>query len=135
MASASHRALRAGTPGQRKSDQRRIDRFKHVAGEVRVGPAAAEGSPGLFVDIGESVLLQPLHHPVARGFEAGRIGEARAIHVGEIKDVVHHLGVFERFGFDAMNDRQVDGFFGEGRQGGESNSDGEGTQWHRELLE
>ena len=115
-----HRALRAGAPGQREPDQRRVRGFDHVAGEVCVGPTAAEGSPRFFVDVGEPVLLQPLDHPVARGLEAGRIGEARTIHVGEIEDVLHHFGVFERLGLDAMNDREVDGFFGVGGEGREA---------------
>jgi hypothetical protein len=118
-----HGARGAGTPGQWEADERRVRRLDHVSGEVRVVPAAAEGAPRLLVDAGEPVFLQPLDHPIARGLEAGRVGEARAIHVGEIEDVFHHLGVFERLGLDAMDDREVHRLFGVGGDG----RDGDGA--------
>ena len=33
--------------------------------------------------------------------------------VGEEEQVVHHFGVFESFGFDAVDDREVHFLFGE----------------------
>ena len=125
-----HRAGGAWRPGQRESDERRIGRLEHVTRETRIGPAAAERSPGLFPNVRESVLLEPFHHPVARRLEAGRVGQARSIDVGEIEDVLHDFGVFKRFGFDAMDGRQIDRFLGVSADGGQHEHDGEGTQEH-----
>ena len=66
-----------------------------VGREPRKGPAAAVRPPLLLMRA-DAPFAQLLHHPVGRGEEARRIREARTIHVGQVEQVVHHLGVLQR---------------------------------------
>ena len=112
------RSIRSGRPGQWKPDERLILGLDHVPGKARIGPAPAEG-PRLFVDIGEAVFLEALHDPFTCCRIIGRAGQPRAVHIGEIKLVVHDLGVFERLGFDPVDHREIDRLFTVGEHRGQ----------------
>jgi hypothetical protein len=68
------------------------------------------------------------HHPIRGGEESGRVGHARAINVGEVEKMFHHLGILERLRFDTIDGVQIDAFFSEGgdesASGGEEEKDG-----------
>ena len=63
------------------------------------------------MDVGEPILLEALHHPIAGGLVSRGVGEPWTVDVGEVKLVIHHLRVFERLRFDAVNHARSTGFF------------------------
>ncbi len=99
-------SLGASGPSQRDRDERLILRLDHGQLEVLGSPAAAEWSP-FFLFGRQAVLAEPLDSPIGGSLEGGRAGEARAMDIGEEKQVIHDFGVFEGFGLDAVDDRQV----------------------------
>ena len=112
---AGHRSIGSGRPGQRNADQRLILRLDHVRFKMFRGPAAAERSP-LFFFRRQTVLGHSLHHPIRRGFVARRTGETRAIHIGQVEHVIHHLRILEGFGLDPIDDQQIHLFAGQQQQ-------------------
>ena len=43
-----------------------------------------------------------------------RISQPRTIHVGQVKQVIHHLRILKRFGFDAIHYTEIGRLFSGG---------------------
>ena len=87
---AADGAVGARRIGERRADERRGLGLGHVRREARVRPAAPERAP-FFLVCADAPVTQPLDDPVGRAEEAGRVREPRAAHIGQVKEVLHHL--------------------------------------------
>src|SRR5262244_3771 len=52
-------------------------------------------------------ILEPLRRPIGRLAPLRTAGEPRTVLVGQMLQRVHHLRVFEGFGFNATDNRQI----------------------------
>ena len=106
---AGDRTVGSGRPGLGKANDGLELGLLHHGRETSGRPAAAEGSPFFHLDVDQAPLLHLLDRPVARVIDIGRSGEPWTVHVGEIEQRVHHLGIArERLALDAMQDAQID---------------------------
>ena len=87
-----------------------------------VGPAAAERSPLLEMDVGELPLVHCVRGPFGGFLDVRRIGETRAVDIAQVADDFHDFGSCSAKAFfsDLMNRRQI----------GLANSWGLRCDWH-----
>src|SRR5690348_11258449 len=76
--------------------------------ETDAVPAAAERSPFLQLRVGEAPFVEPPDGPFGGCLKSRRAGQARAVNVGQVKRIFHHLGVLERLILDAVDGMKVD---------------------------
>ena len=118
----SDHAIGPRRPCLRYGDDRLVLRLQHVSRIELEVPSLAERSPLLQVDIGEAVFLEPLHGPFSGCPVSLRIVQTRAVHIGEVEHVVHHLGIpAQCFFLDSMDRGEIDllGLLRDGQQGSE----------------
>ena len=100
---AGNHAVGAGRPGLGIGNERLVLRLQHFHTELFQRPAAAEGAPRLQMGIFEAPFVELVQRPLRRLHVVGRIGEPRAIHIGEIAQNVHHLRILQAFLADALH--------------------------------
>ena len=98
----------AGSPSFGVGDERERMRRDDLHGGAFIGPAATEG-PRLEVDVRELPRLHLFGGPFGGVSHVGRVGEARAVDIGEVADNFHDLGGLrvEAFFPDLMDCSQV----------------------------
>ena len=103
------RAVRAGRPRLRETDQRIRARRDRHGDEPLVLPAASERKR-FQMDVGEPPLLHGLLRPVGRFLDVRRAGQAGTVDIGEVALGLHHLRALQPFFFDSVDGIEVDSF-------------------------
>ena len=99
--------LRARRPRLGIADERLPLRLQQMRLEARQRPALPE-LPLLGLRVGQAPVAQPLDGPVGGLIEPRRAGEARAVHIRQPADVVHHLRATEAFVLNSREQRVVE---------------------------
>src|SRR5260370_18625535 len=92
---SGYRTIRAGCPSLRIGNQRKRPGRNHLREKALVGPATAERSPRLQMDVGELPFLHLAGGPGRRLLEVRRIRQTWTVHIAQVADTFHYLGIVE----------------------------------------
>ncbi len=101
-------AARPWCPGLGVSDQRKRLRHHRMGHETLVRPSRSEWTPALQPHVRESPFGERSLGPLRGRANVRRVGQARAVHIGQPEEQRHDLGTLEAFVLDGEDGIQVD---------------------------
>ena len=104
----------ARRPRLRERRERERDGRDDIGGDPLVGPALPEGTPVFGVDAVQPPPAQAIRRPRGSLVHARRIGQPRAVAVGQVPGRVHDFGALQPFGLDARDGLKIHSLAGLG---------------------